>query len=59
VISAPGTEAPEGSETVPRIAPPDVWAEAATMIEQHVERFQDKLLVVSSPSNSPFANEIP
>src|SRR5271163_349618 len=31
-MPAPGTEAPEGSETVPRIAPPDVWAEAVAAV---------------------------
>jgi hypothetical protein len=32
VIVAPDTRAPEGSETVPRIAPPDVWAEAVAAV---------------------------
>ena len=30
VIPSPGTKASEGSETVPRIAPQGVWAEAVT-----------------------------
>jgi hypothetical protein len=38
-IFAPGTEAPDGSKTVPRIAPPDVWADtvAAVMTTNSVE----------------------
>jgi len=32
MISAPGTQAPEGSETIPRIARPDVWAEAVAAV---------------------------
>ena len=32
MITAPGTEAPAGSETVPRIDPPYVWAEAVAAV---------------------------
>jgi hypothetical protein len=59
MIPAPGTEAPEGSETVPRIAPPDVWAEAvaAVMTVNNVEtqlagRWK-QLLILFGPIRCP------
>jgi len=57
VTAAPDTMAPEKSETVPRIAPPDVWAEAVAAatnvnrVETRGIRFGERRCILSGLSD--------